>query len=387
MVAAAQPGSPTHGDTRWDQALERVVAGGGLRLAAQPIIDVARADIAGHELLARFEGPPAQSPDVWFAAARHRGRDAELTVRVLAELHRLRAVGQPGFCTVNVEPHLLLDAAVLEALLGAGRLTGVVVELTEHVEAADDRALDAALDAVREAGGLVAMDDAGTGYAGLAQMLRIRPDIVKLDRGLVAGLDLDPVKRTAVRLVGELAGEIDAWLLAEGVETRGELAEVVRLGVPLVQGWAVGRPADGWSVLDPGTRAFIAAENGRLGFAENVVALVRPAAVRSGRAPAGPWEPGTVLLDDDGRPRAVVVVDPAGVTHRVPALTVAPSSAPDEVLRRALARPAAWHAAPVVCTDSRGVVLGVLEIRDLVERVVHPGRTAPSPGHAARLSV
>ena len=154
-----------------------------------------------------------------------------------------------------------------------------MVELTEHVSGGDAVVLEVALDAVRAAGGLVAMDDAGQGHSGLARMLEVRPDLIKLDRALVAGIDRDPMKKAVVQLVGDLAGQLDAWILAEGVETRGELAELIRMGVPLVQGWAVGRPAPGWSDLDPDARRFIADAQARVEFGDNVLSLVRPAVV------------------------------------------------------------------------------------------------------------
>jgi EAL domain-containing protein (putative c-di-GMP-specific phosphodiesterase class I) len=371
-VTAARTSSATvPTPASWERALDAVLRGDGLRLVAQPIVDVAHARIGGYELLARFDGPPERSPDVWFEQARLRDLDGPLTVRVIEEMHRLRPSLAPGrFCTVNVEPHLLPRADVREALLGGGRLDGVVVELTEHVSGGDHDLLAGALDAVREAGGVVAMDDAGQGYSGLTRMIQVRPDLIKLDRALIAGIDRNPVQKAVVQLVGDLAGRLDAWVLAEGVETEGELAELVRMGVPLVQGWAVGRPAAPWSALAEDARRFIADCQARLQFGDNVLSLVRPAAVVRHDAPRGGPGPGAVRLDDHGRAAVVVVTDPAGAVHEVPAMTVAPSSAPADVLRRAMTRPAPWRHAPVVCTDVHGGVIGVVEVHDLVDHLL-----------------
>ncbi|WP_298456690.1 EAL domain-containing protein [uncultured Cellulomonas sp.] len=358
-------------DPTWETALRNVLGGRGLRLVAQPIIDVAQARVGGYELLARFDGPPARSPDVWFEEARSRDLDGPLTIQVLHALHRLRTDLPAGtFCTVNVEPHLLARDDVRDALLGNGRLDGVVVELTEHVSAGDGVVLCGALDAVREVGGLIAMDDAGQGHSGLARMIEVRPDLIKLDRALVAGIDQDPMKKAVVQLVGDLAGQLDAWILAEGVETERELAEVIRMGVPLVQGWAVGRPADGWPGLAEDARRFVADTQERTEFGDNVLALVRPATVRPPNLDRDGGEPGSVLVDSHGRAVSVVVVDPSGRSHDVPAMLVAPSSVPADVLRRAMTRPLGWHSAPLVCTDVRGGVLGLVEVRDLVDHVL-----------------
>ncbi len=371
MTHHADPSTALATDPDWESALRGVLDGRGLRLVAQPIIDVAQAGVGGYEMLARFDGPPARTPDVWFEMARIHDLDGPLTVRVFEELHRIRAGLPHGrFCTVNVEPHLLARADVRDALLGSGRLDGVVLELTEHVWGGDAVVLEGALDAVREAGGLIAMDDAGQGHSGLARMLEVRPDLIKLDRALVAGIDRDPMKKAVVQLVGDLAGQLDAWILAEGVETRGELAELIRMGVPLVQGWAVGRPVPGWSDLAEDARQFIADAQARVLFGDNVLALVRPARVQPQDPAAGPAEAGSVLVDAHGRAVVVMVADPSGAVHRVPAMLVAPSSAPTDELRRAMTRPPAWQHAPLVCTDVRGGVLGLLEIRDLVDHLL-----------------
>lgn len=366
-------------DDRWTAALEAVIDGEGLSLVAQPIIDVAHARVGGFEMLSRFSGPPARSPDIWFLAARRRGLDGLLTARTVRAVREIAGTRPHAtFWTVNVEPHLLTDPVVQEALLGHGRLDEVVVELTEHVEGVDPR-MPEVLAEIRALGGRVAMDDAGTGYSGLSQMLQIRPDIVKVDRSLVSGLDRDPVRRAAVRLLGDLAGQMDAWLLAEGVETRSELVELTALGVPLAQGWAVGRPGPGWPALDATVATLLRDEVARSNFGDHVLPLVRSAAVHRsvtarGRGPVleheGELRPGDVLVDERGTPVSVVLDDPAGSRHLVPALVVAPSTPPHEVLTRAMARAAAWQHAPVVCTDARGQVLGTVAVAGLVDHLV-----------------
>lgn len=371
-------------DPRWTCALERVLGGEGVDLVAQPIIDVAHARVGGYEMLSRFAGPPSRPPDVWFQAARRRGLDAELTARVVTLARGLAGTRPRGtFWTVNVEPHLLTVPVVQEALLGAGRIDDMVVELTEHV-LGDDTRLPGVLAEIRALGGRVAMDDAGTGYSGLSQMLQIRPDIVKVDRSLVSGLDQDPVRRAAVRLLGDLAGQMDSFLLAEGVETRSELQELTALGVPLAQGWAVGRPAPVWPDLDAGTADFLRAHVARRRLGDHVLPLVRAAAVHQVPAmgPRGRVEAaadtalavGDVVVDRVGRPVSVVVHDPDGLRHLVPALVVAPSTPPLEVLQRAMSRAAAWQHAPVVCTDARGDVIGTVAVAGLVDHVVQSGR-------------
>lgn len=355
--------------------IERVLAGEGQSLVAQPVVDVAGVRTAGWEMLSRFTGP--WSPDLWFRAARDHGLDGALTVATLDLVADLAPGRPPGtFLTVNVEPHLLTRPPVRDRLLTGDRLDGWVVELTEHVGTEEDPALPDVLAALRAQGALVAMDDAGTGWSGLSQMLHVRPDVVKLDRSLVNGLDQDPVRRALVRLLGDVAGRMDGWLLAEGVETRAELAELVGLEVPLVQGWALARPGTGWPEPQEPVMGFLDQHVSRATLREHVLGLVRPATVHLGD-PATAID-GDVVAGADERPSHVVVADPAGGRHLVPALLVAPSTPPAEVLQRAMARTAAWRHAPVVCTDPRGRVLGTISVAALVDHVVNRGGTVPS---------
>ncbi|GAA1808759.1 EAL domain-containing protein [Planosporangium flavigriseum] len=360
----------------WHRALAAVVAGTDQpTLVAQPIIDLANAGIAGFEVLSRFSGEPQASPDVWFAQAERLGYAVELTARVIDRALALRTTLPPNtFLTVNVEPHLVSHPAVREALRADGGLSRIVVELTEHVQASDERQLHATLDEIRAAGGLIAVDDAGTGYAGLGQLLSVRPDIVKLDRELVTGIDNDPIRRALVQLLGDFAARMDSWLLAEGVETVAELQTLASLEVPLVQGWLLGRPAAPWSELAPGVVDLLHGCARRMQLDEYVAHLVRdcPRVQLTTVTPGMNCDEaqGTAVVDDLGRPLGVVVADPLGVARLAPALAVAPSSTPVDVIRRAMARPV-WHrGTPVVCTDINGQLIGLIDMSELTEATI-----------------
>lgn len=138
---------------------------------------------------------------------------------------------------------MLSEPAVQDLLRTAGDLSGLVLELTEHLPFGDLDELSGLLAPWRAAGASVALDDAGSGYAGLQQLSVLRPEVVKLDHSLVSGVDRDPVKLALAELLGSFSGRLDAWLLAEGVERREELDVLAGLGVPLVQSFLLGRPA------------------------------------------------------------------------------------------------------------------------------------------------
>ena len=240
----------------WRRSLERVLADPErhVSLAFQPVVDLSQGAVVGYEALARFAGPPSAPPDRWFAAAAGEGLAPHLEAAVLEQALPTRHELPPDcFLSVNISPNLVLDRMVQRVLTDAGDLPGVVLELTEHDRIDDYSGLGRALGRLRSSGVDVAMDDAGAGYAGLSSLLALRPDLVKLDRSLIAGIDLDPVKQELVELLGSMAGRMDAWVLAEGIEREEELDTLVRLGVPLGQGFLLGRPTPDRQDLDPAT--------------------------------------------------------------------------------------------------------------------------------------
>jgi EAL domain-containing protein (putative c-di-GMP-specific phosphodiesterase class I) len=336
-----------------------------LTLVFQPIVDLVGATIAGYEALARFPG--SAGPDVWFAAAAEAGIAAEL--EALAIHKALAAVdGLPPdtFLTVNVSPHLLGSAAVQDALATRPALHRVVVELTEHTPVHDLAALRRQTDDLRARGALIALDDAGSGYSGLQQLAVLRPQVVKLDRALVSDADTDPVRVALAEMLGEFAGRIDAWLLAEGIETAAELAAFAQLGVPLAQGWLLGRPAPGFAPLASEAIELVRAQVARARLTDSVAGLVRP--VRQiMRGEEVPGLPPVVLLGPQGEPNGLLLSDPRTTeVYTAPvSLRVHPTTDISETLQRALTRAPAFRFDPVLCTDPSGHVLGLLRIEDL----------------------
>jgi EAL domain-containing protein (putative c-di-GMP-specific phosphodiesterase class I) len=117
------------------------------------------------------------------------------------------------------------------------------VELTEHTAVEDYDALDAALRPLREDGLRIAVDDAGAGYATFRHILRLAPDVIKLDRSLISGIDVDPARRALAGAVVAFAGEVRATVVAEGIEQSAELTVVLDLGVDAGQGYLFSRPS------------------------------------------------------------------------------------------------------------------------------------------------
>jgi EAL domain-containing protein (putative c-di-GMP-specific phosphodiesterase class I) len=335
-----------------------------MTLVFQPIVDLAAATVAGYEALARFPG--TAGPDVWFAAAAQAGMAAELEALAIHKaLAAVPSLPANTFLTVNVSPHLLGSGPVQDALATRPDLHRLVVELTEHTPVDDLAVLRRQTEKLRERGALIALDDAGSGYSGLQQLAAVRPQLVKLDRSMVADADTDPVRMALAEMVGEFAGRIDAWLLAEGIETPGELAAFAHLGVPLAQGWLLGRPSPTFQPLAPDAARLVRAQVARARLTDSVASLLRPCA-QCGPDEVRPPAP-AVLVGAYGEPAGLLLEDPrTGEIYTAPvSLRVHPSTDIGETLRRALTRAPARRFEPVVCTDPAGSVLGILRVEDL----------------------
>jgi len=372
-------------DGGWAAALQAVLADPARpRLVFQPIVDLRRGVIAGYEALSRFDGPAGLGPDRWFAMADELGVGARLEARVVgAALVARRGLPAHCFLTVNVSPHLLTDPALTDVLLAERDLSGMVLELTEHVAVEDTGSLLQLLDQLRTRGAAIALDDAGSGYSGLQQLALIRPDFVKLDRALVDHADRDEAKLALAELLGAYAGRLDAWLLVEGIERLEELEAFVRLGVPLAQGYLLAEPGPGWPDLDPGVAQTLQAMSARASQVHSVASLVEAVpTVEAGAGPAGALvAAGAVLAADPGRDVVVVVDEQGAPVHLVRAglrdgdrsgdgdvtvqvvplsLRVRPSGALVEVLTRAMTRVPARRFDPVLCVDQAGRLLGLV---------------------------
>ncbi len=211
-------------------------------LVFQPIVDLLSDQAVAVEALARFNAIPIRPPDMWFADARRAGLGLELEMlAVTRALEQLGGLPDTLSVTINAGPETIVSSQLRRALLDLPARR-IVLELTEHTAFDDYPALAGTLMALRRAGIRIAVDDAGSGYSSLTHILQLAPDFIKLDRELVTGIDVDPVRRALVTSLVTFAGDTGAEILAEGVETKDELQAVRRLGVRYAQGYYLGRP-------------------------------------------------------------------------------------------------------------------------------------------------
>ncbi|MGH2949043.1 MAG: GGDEF domain-containing phosphodiesterase, partial [Solirubrobacteraceae bacterium] len=220
-----------------------------IRPVFQPMLELATGRVCGYEALARIEGDPVRRPDQWFAQAHRCGLGSELEAVALRAA--LAVPGRPAgtFLALNVSPRALVAPQVADAL--PDDLSGVVIELTEHELFAADEALEARLAQLRRRGARVALDDAGAGYAGLQQLIRVAPDILKIDRSLVHGAHSDASRYALLEALITFAGTTGAAVCGEGVEDLADLRALADLDATYAQGYALARPAAGWTALAP----------------------------------------------------------------------------------------------------------------------------------------
>ncbi|HET6548902.1 MAG TPA: EAL domain-containing protein [Solirubrobacter sp.] len=257
---------------------------GAIRPVFQPVVELATGRAGGFEALTRIDREPRRGPDEWFAQAHRVGLGEEL--EALALRAALAVPGRPEgtFLALNVSPRALLSGPVRAAL--PQDLTGIVVELTEHEVFGGEGELEAELAQLRARGARVALDDAGAGYAGLQQIIRIAPDILKLDRALVHGAHADPSRQALLEALIGFASSTGAVICAEGVEDPADLHTLLSLDVTFAQGYGLARPAAPWAIPDRSATA---------GGAEMRSGLRISSAPRSG---AGAFAAGLAALSD-----------------------------------------------------------------------------------------
>lgn len=240
---AAQAVGAEHSDTRaarkeHERWLESVVRDQAFDIWFQPIVDIRTGLVVAQEALARFHDGTSPG-DVFEVATRCERRVALELALVDKAITAARGLPDSQRLHVNVSP---LAAAAPELVPLIERADqDVVIEITENelFDASGARALRESL----PSGCTVAADDVGAGYAGLAQLLDVRPDIVKIDRTVVASIDADRGRQALVAGLVRFGAATDCILIAEGVERPEERATLLALGVTHGQGYDFGRPA------------------------------------------------------------------------------------------------------------------------------------------------
>jgi EAL domain-containing protein (putative c-di-GMP-specific phosphodiesterase class I) len=233
------PRAPDH----WSHDVASLLVPGDITAVTQPIVRLADGQTVGFEALARSHSFARVSPDQWLQRAEAAGCRTEVELECLRAAIALGPPPGGARLFLNASAGLLLDRRIDDLL---ALLPEHVLEVTEHERIPDYTQLTERLRVLTSRGSLVAVDDVGAGYANMAHVLRLSPQFIKIDRGIVSGLHRDRDRRALIAALVAFAVACGAQTIAEGVEEAAELRVLTELGVDLVQGYLIARPGTGW---------------------------------------------------------------------------------------------------------------------------------------------
>ncbi|MEV7605839.1 EAL domain-containing protein [Paenarthrobacter sp. NPDC089322] len=224
--------------------IETILADKLLLTAFQPVHALPEGEVVGVEALTRFVGADGASADIWFREAEAAGLGTELEIAaLLCALAAAKDVPDHMYIALNLTPATSRDSRVRNLLAAAALAPNrIIVELTGSLEGADAQPGEG-LEPLRPLGLRLAVSASGAGFVSMDRINDLRPDIIKLDRHLIEGIAASEGQRIRARAVVELAREIGAAVVAEGIETIEELEEVTALKVTAAQGYLLGRPS------------------------------------------------------------------------------------------------------------------------------------------------
>ncbi|MBX3199103.1 MAG: EAL domain-containing protein [Labilithrix sp.] len=234
VATAAEP-------RRTTVAIRRLLDTRDLKVVYQPLVDLKTKKIFAYEALVRSKSPDFESPMSLFAAAVQHSCTGELG-RIIRELAIAGCPTHPLF--LNIHPAELNDKFVVQPDDPIFRHTeDVYLEITEGVPLSHFRLCQSILSEVRGRGVYLVVDDLGAGYSNLRYIADLHPRVVKLDRDLIAGLRKGTRMFKLVSAIVVLCRELDAMVVAEGIETAEELEAVQEAGARFGQGYLLARPA------------------------------------------------------------------------------------------------------------------------------------------------
>ena len=239
LAKSATPGDRDGLDGRFEAAVERAW------LAFHPIVNSRERSVYAYEMLLRSDEPNLSRPPDLIGAAERLGRLPDLgrMIRTLAA-QALTRLPADVFLFVNLHSSDLNDPALLaddNPLVPIA--TRVVFEITERTSLDSVLTLPRKVDALRERGFRLAVDDLGAGYAGLTSLAQLEPEFVKLDLTLAHDIHLRPTQRKLVRSMTTLCRELGKQVIAEGIETPAERDALLEIGCDLLQGFLFASPA------------------------------------------------------------------------------------------------------------------------------------------------
>lgn len=218
-----------------------VIAAQQVWCAFQPIVDLERRTIFAYESLARSKSPTFAGPMQLFAAAVAEHRTGELG-RLLREISIRDCPNAPLF--INIHPsELNMQYLIRPDDPIFAHHSDVYLEITESVPLSHFALCQSMLKEMRGRGVQLVVDDLGAGYSNLKYIADLHPHIVKIDRGLIAGMTVNDRLFKLVTSIVRMCRDLDSLVVAEGIETLSEFEAVIASGARFAQGFLLARPA------------------------------------------------------------------------------------------------------------------------------------------------
>lgn len=242
------------------EGIQSILADNLLLTAFQPVHAMPTGEVIGVEALTRFVGEDGAGADVWFSEAAAAGLGTELEIAALrCALTAAHDVPEDMSVALNLTPGTAGDPRARNLLAAASLAPDrIIIELTGSLEGADGHSGSDGLGPLRALGLRLALSASGAASVSLDRIEQLRPDIIKLDRHLIEGIENNEGQKIRARAVVELAREMGADVIAEGIETAAELEQVKALEVSAAQGYLLGRPSVhplDWSAWSTGEQA------------------------------------------------------------------------------------------------------------------------------------
>jgi diguanylate cyclase (GGDEF)-like protein/PAS domain S-box-containing protein len=238
-----------------EQELQHGLERGELRLYYQPLVNLETGDMVGAEALVRWDHPERGllGPDQFLPVAEESGLVVQVGAWVVGEACRRlrdwdrRNGGSTFGLAVNLSARELTHPDVVPTVLNAVRRSALdphrlTIEVTESTAMADRDSGFRALRELNAAGIRIAIDDFGTGYSSLDHLREMPADILKIDRSFVAGMSANSPDSALVAAAVAMGRALDLQVVAEGIETSEQVADLREFGCPLGQGYLFARP-------------------------------------------------------------------------------------------------------------------------------------------------
>jgi EAL domain-containing protein (putative c-di-GMP-specific phosphodiesterase class I) len=321
-----------------------------------------RSEVAGYRARPRF---PLSGADhgSWLRAASQYGYGGPFAAATLQAVLASRDRLPPNaYLVFEIDGAAILSPEVAAVLGSVADLSAVVLELTGLGDHTDHLELLGALEPLRRRGLLLAVRATGEGQVGLLPLIELAPDFVNVDSELISYVDQRPRHAATVAAIGGLAGELDAWLMADGVRRIEEIARLRQLRVPLARGPVIGGDRELMVGLEPRVAQLLRA--GAETPEDHLTALAEP--VRGVRTRPELMTETTVVVDAGQRPQEIVVPDARRRVGVHPALCVQPGDRLADVALRVTSRQLEHQLAPVCLVGETGELTGLIRVEVLL---------------------